>query len=129
MWTVTLMVSQKPARASSMALSTTSYTKWCNPWAPVDPMYMAGRFRTASSPSSTLILSAPYSARSADVIDGAAVATASPSPAGVAATPAASRRCSNCVICPRYLGPAAGRGRRATRAAAPAQRRAKPASA
>ena len=59
MWIVTLMVSQNPARASSMALSTTSYTRWCRPGAPVDPMYMAGRFRTASRPSSTLILSAP----------------------------------------------------------------------
>ena len=29
------------------------------PCGPVEPMYMAGRLRTASSPSSTLILSAP----------------------------------------------------------------------
>jgi hypothetical protein len=32
--------------------------RWCRPGAPVDPMYMAGRVRTASSPSRTLILSA-----------------------------------------------------------------------
>ena len=31
-------------------LSTTSYTMWCSPAGPVDPMYMPGRLRTASSP-------------------------------------------------------------------------------
>jgi len=45
--------SQCPARASSIELSTTSYTRWCNPRADVEPMYMPGRFRTASSPLST----------------------------------------------------------------------------
>ena len=52
-------VLQNPARASSIELSTTSYTRWCRPAGPVDPMYMAGRLRTASNPSRTLILSAP----------------------------------------------------------------------
>ena len=46
---------QYPASASSMELSTTSYTQWCNPRWNVSPMYMAGRFRTASNPSSTWI--------------------------------------------------------------------------
>src|SRR5450759_2207900 len=44
---------QYPARASSTELSTTSYTRWCRPLGPVDPMYMLGRLRTASSPSRT----------------------------------------------------------------------------
>src|SRR5207253_1159248 len=57
----------KPASASSMELSTTSYTRWCRPAGPVDPMYIAGRLRTASSPSRTLILSAEYSSTSAAV--------------------------------------------------------------
>ena len=57
-WIVTWISSQYPASASSMELSTTSYTRWCRPSGPVDPMYIAGRFRTASRPSSTLILSA-----------------------------------------------------------------------
>ena len=38
-----------------MELSTTSYTQWCNPRWNVSPMYIAGRFRTASSPSKTWI--------------------------------------------------------------------------
>src|SRR5262249_56050096 len=52
----------KPASASSMALSTTSYTIW---WRPdpssVSPIYMPGRLRTASRPLRTLIDSASYS--------------------------------------------------------------------
>ena len=44
-----------------MALSTISYTRWCNPLALVEPMYMPGRRRTASSPSSTCIWLASYS--------------------------------------------------------------------
>ena len=59
MWIVTFTWSQKPASASSIELSTTSYTRWCSPGSPVEPMYIAGRLRTASRPSSTLILSAP----------------------------------------------------------------------
>ena len=47
---VTVMVSQWPARASSMELSTTSYTKWCSPRTPTSPMYIDGRIRTCSSP-------------------------------------------------------------------------------
>ena len=47
----TEMVSQWPASASSMELSTTSYTKWCNPRTPTSPMYMEGRMRTCSMPS------------------------------------------------------------------------------
>ena len=43
----------KPAMASSMELSTISQSMWCSPRAPVEPMYMPGRMRTASSPSST----------------------------------------------------------------------------
>src|SRR3954452_18730232 len=52
---VTLTVSQKPASASSTPLSTTSHTMWCRPRSPVDPMYMPGRLRTASRPSSTVM--------------------------------------------------------------------------
>ena len=52
---------QYPAKASSIELSTTSYTRWCNPFSPISPMYMAGRLRTASSPSRTVILLAEYS--------------------------------------------------------------------
>src|SRR5215471_5161782 len=52
---VTLTSVQNPANASSTELSTTSYTKWCNPVSPVEPMYIAGLKRTASRPSSTLI--------------------------------------------------------------------------
>jgi hypothetical protein len=45
-----------PASASSMALSTTSNTMWCRPEpSSVSPMYMPGRIRTASRPSSTWI--------------------------------------------------------------------------
>jgi hypothetical protein len=51
----TSMRVQWPAKASSMELSTTSYTQWCSPRWNVSPMYIAGRFRTASSPSRTWI--------------------------------------------------------------------------
>src|SRR3972149_5080042 len=57
---VASMRSQKPASASSTLLSTTSYTRWGSPAGPVPPIYIAGRFRTASSPSRTLICSALY---------------------------------------------------------------------
>lgn len=33
--------------------SATSYTRWCRPRGPVEPMYMPGRLRTASRPSRT----------------------------------------------------------------------------
>ena len=48
---MTVMRVQKPAMASSMELSTTSYTRWCRPRTSVEPMYMAGRLRTADNPS------------------------------------------------------------------------------
>jgi hypothetical protein len=54
-WIVTSTTEQYPAMASSIELSTTSYTRWCSPRADVDPMYMPGRLRTASSPLSTWI--------------------------------------------------------------------------
>ena len=56
----TVMVLQCPAKASSMALSSTSNTMWCRPvpsW--VSPIYIPGRLRTASKPLRTLMLSAP----------------------------------------------------------------------
>ncbi len=59
-WRITSMLLQCPARDSSTLLSTTSYTRWCNPSGPVDPMYIAGLFLTALSPLSTFISSAPY---------------------------------------------------------------------
>src|SRR5262249_21244893 len=47
---------------SSTELSTTSYTIWCSPVpSSVSPMYIPGRFRTASSPFRTVIFSAVYS--------------------------------------------------------------------
>ena len=48
---------QWPAIASSTELSTTSQTRWCRPVGPVEPMYMPGRLRTASSPSRTVMSS------------------------------------------------------------------------
>src|SRR5262245_18000719 len=59
---VTVTFLQKPAIASSIELSTTSYTRWCRPSAEVCGMYRPGRFRTAERPSRILIASAPYSA-------------------------------------------------------------------
>ena len=57
---MTLMSSQKPASASSTALSTTSNTMWCRPVpSRVSPMYMPGRLRTASRPFRTLIYREP----------------------------------------------------------------------
>ena len=55
----TLTVVAKPAIASSIELSTVSYTRWCRALIPVPPMYMPGRLRTASRPSRTLIWSEP----------------------------------------------------------------------
>src|SRR2546429_387622 len=46
--------------ASSTELSTTSQTRWCKPISPVEPMYIAGRRRTASRPPRTLIDFASY---------------------------------------------------------------------
>ena len=57
-WMVSTISSQKPASASSTALSTTSNTMWCRPVpSEVSPMYMPGRLRTASRPFRTLMLS------------------------------------------------------------------------
>ncbi len=53
---VTAISVQNPASASSTELSTTSYTRWCRPRVPTSPMYIAGRLRTASRPSSTWML-------------------------------------------------------------------------
>ena len=61
LWIVTEILSQWPSRASSTLLSTSSYTRWWSPSTPVLPMYIDGTFRTASSPSSIFMLSAPYS--------------------------------------------------------------------
>ena len=44
-----------PATASSIALSITSANRWCIALASVPPIYMPGRRRTGSSPSSTSI--------------------------------------------------------------------------
>src|SRR5512136_275905 len=57
---VTVISVHTPASASSIALSTTSKTRWCSPRTSVEPMYMPGRRRTASRPSSTVILLASY---------------------------------------------------------------------
>src|SRR5438067_10854244 len=59
-WMTTSAESQWPAIASSTELSTTSYTRWWRPRGPVEPMYMPGRLRTASSPSSTWMSLASY---------------------------------------------------------------------
>src|SRR5258706_9525323 len=62
-WITTLMSSQWPASASSIALSTTSKTIWCRPVpSAVSPIYMPGRLRTASRPLRILMLDESYSA-------------------------------------------------------------------
>ncbi len=53
----TRMSSQWPASASSIALSTTSHTRWCRPRSSLPPTYMPGRARIAATPSSTWMLS------------------------------------------------------------------------
>ena len=59
---VTLTSVAQPPSASSMPLSTTSYTMWCSPEpSSVSPIYIPGRLRTASRPLRTLMESAPYS--------------------------------------------------------------------
>src|SRR6185295_6029076 len=58
---VTVICLQWPARCSSTALSTHSQTRWCSAEPScTSPMYMPGRLRTASSPSSTVMFSEPY---------------------------------------------------------------------
>ena len=44
---------QSPPSASSTALSMISHRQWVSPRPSVEPMYIPGRLRTASSPSST----------------------------------------------------------------------------
>ena len=44
-----------PATASSMELSITSANRWCSALTSVPPIYMPGRRRTGSRPSSTSI--------------------------------------------------------------------------
>ncbi len=56
----TLISVQNPASASSIELSTTSYTMWWRPRMPVLPIYIAGRSRTGVSPSSTVMWDASY---------------------------------------------------------------------
>src|SRR6476469_3314317 len=52
----TWMVSAWPATASSMALSSTSATRWCIARSSVPPIYMPGRLRTDRSNRSPLFL-------------------------------------------------------------------------
>ena len=52
---VTSMRLAWPATASSIALSMTSAARWWSARSSVPPMYMPGRRRTGSSPSSTSI--------------------------------------------------------------------------
>ncbi len=47
-----------PATASSIELSITSAKRWWNAFSSVPPIYMPGRRRTGSSPSSTSIAEA-----------------------------------------------------------------------
>ena len=54
-WSSSSMRLAWPATASSMALSSTSATRWCSARSSVPPMYIPGRLRTGSSPSSTSI--------------------------------------------------------------------------
>ena len=61
LWMVTCIWVQYPARASSMELSTISYTRWWRPLKDVSSIYIPGLFLTASSPSKIWIWSAPYS--------------------------------------------------------------------
>ena len=49
------MTPQNPAAASSSALSSSSNTRWCNPCSVVEPMYIEGFRRTASTPGTTTI--------------------------------------------------------------------------
>ena len=54
---------QKPARYSSMELSTTSHTRWCSAVPScTSPRYMPGSLRTASRPSSFVIADSSYCA-------------------------------------------------------------------
>ena len=61
-WIVTSIDSLCPASASSTEFATISSTRWWRPRGPVVPMYMPGRSRTGSSPSSTVMSLAEYPA-------------------------------------------------------------------
>src|SRR4249919_189751 len=65
---VTSILVASPAIASSTELSTTSYTRWCRPDGPVEPMYMPGRSRTGSRPLSTVMSLAVYATRGAFLV-------------------------------------------------------------
>ena len=65
---VTTIRSACPASASSTELSTISQIRWCRPRSPVEPMYMPGRLRTASRPSSTWIAEASYDVPAAGAV-------------------------------------------------------------
>ena len=68
-WITISIALQWPPRASSIELSTTSKTILCRPEPSlVSPMYMPGRLRTASRPSSTEMESALYSSTEACVL-------------------------------------------------------------
>src|SRR5579859_5986776 len=54
------MLSAKPLRYSSTALSMISQRRWCSPLLSTPPMYIDGRLRTGSSPSRAVISAAVY---------------------------------------------------------------------
>ena len=68
----------RPAMASSTELSTTSQTRWCSPVGPVEPMYMPGRLRTASSPSRMVMSSSVYDAPASPGLSSTFTATGAP---------------------------------------------------
>src|SRR5713226_3667910 len=55
---VTVIASAWSFKYSSTELSTISHTRWCRPFPSTLPIYIDGRLRTASRPSSTVIESA-----------------------------------------------------------------------
>ena len=67
---VTRISLHSPARCSSTELSTISYIKWFKPFVETLPIYIPGRFLTASSPSKTVMLDASYVVLSVFVILG-----------------------------------------------------------
>ena len=64
--------------ASSTELSTTSQTRWCRPVGPVEPMYIPGRLRTASSPSRMVMSSSVYDAPASPGLSSTFTATGAP---------------------------------------------------
>src|SRR3989344_286141 len=57
---VTQISVASPANASSTELSMISVSKWWNPLASVEPIYIPGRFRTGSKPSNSWMSCAVY---------------------------------------------------------------------